>query len=160
MQTHGFEPVRPLSHAMWCSMSEDDGARLNKTNKKTTCTFTCQVSRFHVHCVGLGCYVFIGVGRLVVRFHHAYAIPSFLLDVLVRLYLVIVNSDCSHNCCLSHIAKTGHLKCCPYTPIISKFGKFFPESDREDFNSSNEATISTSLIHDIASDGKSELVVT
>ena len=35
-----------LSHAMWCAMSEDDDARLNKTNKKTTCTFTCQVSRF------------------------------------------------------------------------------------------------------------------
>ena len=34
-----------LSPAMWCAMSEDD-ARLNKTNKKTTCTFTCQVSRF------------------------------------------------------------------------------------------------------------------
>ena len=52
---------------------------------------------FHVHCVGLGCHVVIGVGRLIVRFHHAYAIPSFLLDVVVRLYLVIVNSDCSHN---------------------------------------------------------------
>ena len=37
---------------------------------------------FHVHCVGLGCHVVIGVGRLIVRFHHAYAIPSFLLDVV------------------------------------------------------------------------------
>ena len=54
---------------------------------------------FHVHCVGLGCHVVIGVGRLVFRFHHAYVIPSFLLDVVVRLYLVIVNSDCSHNYC-------------------------------------------------------------
>ena len=35
-----------LSHAMWRAMSEGDDARLNKTNKKTTCTFTCQVSRF------------------------------------------------------------------------------------------------------------------
>ena len=70
---------------------------------------------FHVHCVGLGCHVVIGVGRLVVRFHHAYVIPSFLLDVVVRLYLVIVNSDCSHNYCLLHIAKTGHLRCGPYT---------------------------------------------
>ena len=43
---------------------------------------------------------------------------------------------------------------------ISKFGKFFPDTDREDFNSSNESTISTSLIHNIASDGKSEQVVT
>ena len=34
------------------------------------------------------------------------------------------------------------------------------ETDREDFNSSNESTISTSLIHKIAFDGKSEEVVT
>ena len=37
--------------------------------------------------------------------------PSFL-HVVVRLYIVIVNSDCSHNYCLLHIAKTGHLRCC------------------------------------------------
>ena len=43
---------------------------------------------------------------------------------------------------------------------ISKFGKFFPAIDREDFKSSNESTISTSLIHNMASDGKSEQVVT
>ena len=47
--------------------------------------------------VGLGFHVVIGVRRLVVRFHHAYVIPSVLIDVVVRLYLVIVNSDCSHN---------------------------------------------------------------
>ena len=47
-----------------------------------------------------------------------------------------------------------------FASSISKFGKFFPETDREDFNSSNEPTISTSLIHNIASDGKSEQVVT
>ena len=70
---------------------------------------------FHVLCVGLGCHVVIGVGRLVVRFHHAYVIPSFLLDVVVRLYLVIVNSDCIHNYCMLHIAKTGSLRCCPHT---------------------------------------------
>ena len=35
-----------MSHVMWCAMSEYDDARLNKTNKKTTCTLTCQVSRF------------------------------------------------------------------------------------------------------------------
>ena len=34
---------------------------------------------FHVLCVGRGCHVVIGVGHLVVRFHHAYIIPSFLL---------------------------------------------------------------------------------
>ena len=39
---------------------------------------------------------------------------------------------------------------------ISKFGKFLPE----DFHSSTESTISTSFIHNIASEGKSEQVVT
>ena len=37
--------------------------------------------------------------------------------------------------------------------------KILPQTDREDFNSSNESTISTSLIHSIASDGESEQVV-
>ena len=73
---------------------------------------------FHVLCVGLGFHVVIGVGRLVVRFHHAKVIPSFLLDVVVRLYLVIVNSDCSHNYCMLHIAKTGSVRCCPCTPAV------------------------------------------
>ena len=35
-----------LSHAMWCAMIEYDDANTTRTNKKTTCTFTCQVSRF------------------------------------------------------------------------------------------------------------------
>ena len=39
---------------------------------------------------------------------------SFLLDVVVRLYPVIVNSNCVPNSCIFHIAKTGFLKCCPY----------------------------------------------
>ena len=34
---------------------------------------------FHVLCVGLGFHVVIGVGRLVVRFYHAYVIPSFFM---------------------------------------------------------------------------------
>ena len=59
---------------------------------------------FHVHCDGLGCHVVIGVGRLVALFHHAYVIQVFFL-VVVRLCLVIVNSNCSHNYCLLHIAK-------------------------------------------------------
>ena len=41
--------------------------------------------------------------------HHANVIQSFL-HVVVRLYLVIVNSNCSHNYYLLHIAKTGHLR--------------------------------------------------
>ena len=86
-------------------MSEYDDPRLNKTNKKTTCTFMSSVE-FHVLCVDLGFHVVIGVGRLIVRFHHAYAIPS-LLDVVVRLCPVIVNLDCSHDSCKLHIAKTG-----------------------------------------------------
>ena len=39
-------------------------------------------------------------------------------------------------------------------PSISKFGKSFPYTDREDFRPSKESTISTSLIHNTASDGK------
>ena len=39
--------------------------------------------------------------------------PSFLL-VVVRPYLVIVSPNCSHNYCLLHVAKTGHLKCYLY----------------------------------------------
>ena len=39
---------------------------------------------------------------------------SFLLDVVVRLCPVIVNSNCIPNSCILHIAKTGPLRCCPY----------------------------------------------
>ena len=97
---------------MWCAMSEYDD---NTNSQEDYVHIHLSGVTFHVHCVGLGCHVVSGVGRLIVRFHHAYVIPSFLLDVVVRLYLVIVNSDCSHNYCMLHIAKTGHLRCCPYT---------------------------------------------
>ena len=43
---------------------------------------------------------------------------------------------------------------------MSKFGKFLPATDRDDFNSSIESTISTSLIHNKASEGNSEQTVT
>ena len=43
---------------------------------------------------------------------------------------------------------------------ISKFGKSLPSIDREDFSSSTESTISTSLIFHIASEGKSEQELT
>ena len=99
-QTRGHLAPRDV-----CAMSEYNDPRLNKTNKKTTCTFMSSVE-FHVLCVDLVFHVVIGVGRLTVRFHHAYAIPSFLLDAAVRLCPVIVNSDCSHNSCILHIAKT------------------------------------------------------
>ena len=32
---------------------------------------------FHVLCVGLGFHFVIGVGRPIVRFHHAYAMSKF-----------------------------------------------------------------------------------
>ena len=40
---------------------------------------------------------------------------SFLLDVVVRLCPVVVNSICIPNSCIFHIAKTGLLRCCLYT---------------------------------------------
>ena len=43
---------------------------------------------------------------------------------------------------------------------ISKVGKFFPAIDHEDFYSSNESTISTSLIHNIAFEGEPEQALT
>ena len=42
----------------------------------------------------------------------------------------------------------------------SKLGKSLPSIDREDFNSSTESTISTSLIHNITPEGKSEQELT
>ena len=98
---------------MWCAMNECDDANTTLTNKDFVHIHFSSVA-FHVLCVGLGFHVVIGVGRLIVRFHHAYAIPSFLLDVVVRLCLV-VNSDCGHNSCMLHIAKTGPLRCYPKT---------------------------------------------
>ena len=47
-----------------------------------------------------------------------------------------------------------------FASSISKLWNFLPATDRDDFNSSIEPTISTSLIHTIASDRKSEQVVT
>ena len=42
-----------------------------------------QVSRFMCTVLVLVVKSSFGVGRLIVRFHHAYAISSFLLDVVV-----------------------------------------------------------------------------
>ena len=75
----------------------------------------------------LGFHVVIGVGRLTVQHegfirqlhfttHTQYQVQSsFLLDVVVRLCPVIVNSICIPNSCIFHIAKTGLLRCCLYT---------------------------------------------
>ena len=82
----------------------------------------------HVLCVDLGFHVVIGVGRLTVQqeglkrqlhftTHAQFQVhSSFLLDVVVRLCPVIVNSLCVLNSCIFHIAKTGLLRCCLYTP--------------------------------------------
>ena len=82
---------------------------------------------FHVLCVDLGLHVDIGVGRLTVQqddfvrqlnftTHMQFQVQSsFLLDVVVRLCPVIVNSYCIPNSCMFHIAKTGPLRCCLYT---------------------------------------------
>ena len=79
---------------------------------------------FHVLCVDLGIHVVIGVGRLTVQregfirqlnfaTHTQFREQSyFLLNVVVRLCPVIVNSNCISNSCMFHIAKTGLLRCC------------------------------------------------
>ena len=82
-----------------------------RTNKKTTCTLTCQVSRFM--CTVWVLVVTSSLVSAVLSFGFTTRTQSkFLLEVAVRLYFVIVNSYCSHNYCLLHIAKTGHLRCC------------------------------------------------
>ena len=84
---------------------------------------------FHVLCVDLGFHVVIGVGRLTVQqddfvrqldftTHTEFQVQSsFLLDVVVRLCPVIVNSYCIPNSCMFHLAKTGPLRCCLHTPL-------------------------------------------
>ena len=99
---------------MRCAMSEDSRQHEQEDYVHTHLSGVA----FHVHCVGLGCHVVIGVGRLIVKCHHVYVIPSFLLDVVVRIYLVIVNSNCSQIVAHFCIAKTGHLRCCLYTFTI------------------------------------------
>ena len=86
---------------------------------------------FHVLCVDvtldLGFHVVIGVRRLTVQqegfvrqlhftTHTQFQVQSsFLLDVVVRLCPVIVNSISIPNSCIFHTAKTGLLRCCLYT---------------------------------------------
>ena len=75
---HGWDDCKHadnLSHAMWCAMSEDDDDT-NWQEDYVHIHLSSSVA-FHVLRVGVGFHVVIGVGRLVVRFHHAYVIPSF-----------------------------------------------------------------------------------
>ena len=102
-----------LSHAMWCAMSEDDDTRLNITKKRLRAhsLVKCRISCVLCWSWLSRCHWFRTSCRSVSpRIRN----PSFL-HVVVRLYLVIVSSNCSHNCCLLNIAKTGHLRRCLYT---------------------------------------------
>ena len=79
---------------------------------------------YDVLCVDLGFHVVIGVGRLTVQqegfIRQLHFTPhtqlqvqsSFLLEVVVRLCPVIVNSICIPNSCMFHMEKTGLLRCC------------------------------------------------
>ena len=110
------------------------------TAKQTTKTATQRapsrvqvIVEFHVVLrvvsLDLGFHVVIGVGRLNVQqdgfirqlhftTHTQYQVQSsFLLDVVVRLCPVIVNSICIPNSCIFHIAKTGLVRCCLCTPV-------------------------------------------
>ena len=99
---------------MWCAMSEYDD---NTNSKEDYVHIRLSGVAFHVLCVGLGFarrHWSRTSHRSVFSTHTQF--PSFLLEVVVRLYLVIVNSDCSHNYCMLHNEKTGSLRCCPFTP--------------------------------------------
>ena len=138
------------------------------TARQTTKTATQRArSRFQVtvefHVVlrvvslDLGFHVVIGVGRLNVQqdgfirqLHFTTHTQrqmqsSFLLDVVVRLCPVIVNSICIPTSCIFHIAKTGLLRCCLIT---------FPSSTARFLNSAvawnNSLSISLSA-EDMAS---------
>ena len=119
-----------------CARNECDNARHRRLT--TSITFTCSpsVSR---HCRVSWCFVLILVFTLslvsdVSPFNRKVFIrqlhfitqtqfqvqSSFLLDVVVRLCPVIVNSICIPNSCTFHIEKTGLLRCCLYsrTPLV------------------------------------------
>ena len=64
-----------LSHAMWCAMSED--------YEQHELTRKLRASSL--------------VSDVLSSCHHAYVIQVFLLDVIIQFYLLIVNSNCSHN---------------------------------------------------------------
>ena len=108
-----------MSHAMWCAMSEDD----DNTNKTTRRLRAHSLVRCRVSCAL--CWSWLSRRHWCRTLYRSVSPrvrnPSFL-HVVVRLYLVIVNSNCSHNYCLLHIAKTGHLRCCLYRRSNSQAG--------------------------------------
>ena len=98
-----FAHADHLSHVMWCAMSEDDDARLNKTRRQRAhslvrCLVSCAL-----------CWSWLS-RRHWCRTSYRAVSPrmrnsKFLLNVVVGLHVVIVNSKCSHDYCLLHIAK-------------------------------------------------------
>ena len=107
-----------------CAKNECDSR--NRTRTKKTNNYA------HIHvftkCVtslsGFMCFVLILVFTLSLvsdvspfnrKVLYVNLIPNtsyFLLDVVVRLCPVIVNSNCIPNSCMFHIAKTGPSRCC------------------------------------------------
>ena len=114
-----------------CARNECDNTRLRRLKQLRA------HSRVHVvlRVVSLdhGFYVVIGVGRLNVQqegfirqlhftTHTRYQVQRpFLLDVVVRLCRVIVQSICFPNFLHIFIAKTGLLRCCLYTSSFLTF---------------------------------------
>ena len=87
--------------------------------------------------------------------------PCFrVLYPSVRLSEVACPEFCSQRRCSWFHRNTSNRMVGPKMILRLGFADLVQSSDREDFNSSNGSTISTSLIHNIASDGNSEQVVT
>ena len=59
---------------MWCAMSEYDD---NTNSQEDYVHIRLSSVAFHVLCGGLVLHAVIGVGRLIGRFQHAYAILKF-----------------------------------------------------------------------------------
>ena len=98
----------------------------SNTTRTLTCSCCACVDSLH-----LGFHVVIGVGRLNVQQdgfirqlhftkHTQHQVQSsFLLDVVLRLCPVIVNSICIPNSCIFLTAKTCVLRCCLYTRSVT-----------------------------------------
>ena len=109
-----------------CARNECDNTRLRRLEQLRAHSRVHVVLRVDVS-LDLGFHVVIGVGRLNVQqegfirqlhftTHTRRQVQSsFLLDVVVRLCPVIVNSICIPDSCMFHIAKTDLLRCCLYT---------------------------------------------
>ena len=111
-----------------CARNECDNTEQRLRRQQLRARSRVHVVLRVVVALDLGFHVVIGVGRLNVQqegfihqrhftTHTQYPVQSsFLLDDVVRLCPVIVNSICIPNSCIFHIAKTSLLRCCLYTP--------------------------------------------